>query len=261
MDTTPPVRYDVRDAIATLTMDRPDSRNALSDELLDALLENLERARQDPEVRCVVLASSHERVFSAGGNLAAFADERPIIEKYEGMRRFPEVFTTIGALGKPVLCAVNGFALAGGLGLVLACDLVIAKESAQLGAPEVMIGAFPFMISALIKRNVGRIRANELMLLGERISATEAERLGIVNRVVPDEEFEATVGEWAHKLAAKSPLLIKLGKDAVERQWDMPLPEALDYLRAQLVLAMSTEDLHEGVSAFFEKREPTWKGR
>jgi enoyl-CoA hydratase len=261
MEHTPAVRYEVEAGVATLTMDRPDSRNALSDELLDALLERFERARRDPGVRCVVLASSHDRVFSAGGDLAGFSDERPLIEKYQGMRRFPELFTTIGGLGKPVLCAVNGYALAGGLGLVLACDLVIAKESARLGAPEVMIGAFPFMISALIKRNLGRIRANELMLLGEQITATEAEALGIVNRATPDADFDAVVAEWAEKLATKSPLLLKLGKDAVERQWDMALPDALDYLQTQLVLAMSTEDLHEGVSAFFAKRDPVWKGR
>lgn len=261
MDTTPPVRYDASAGIATLTLDRPDTRNALGDDVIDALLAALERARDDVEVRCVVLASSHERVFSAGGNLAAFSDERPIVEKYQGMGRFPQLFKTLGRLGKPVLCAVNGYALAGGLGLVLACDLVVAKESARFGAPEVMIGAFPFMISSLIKRNVGRIRANELMLLGEQFSAAEAAELGIVNRVVPDDDFDAFVAEWARKLADKSPLLMKLGKDAVERQWDMPLDDALDFLRGQLVLALSTEDLQEGVRAFFEKRDPVWKGR
>lgn len=256
-----PVRYDVAGGVATLTMDRPDNRNALGDDMLDALLASFERARDDADVRCVVLASSHDKVFSAGGNLAGFTDERPLIEKYHGMGRFPRLFRLLGGLGKPVICAANGYVLAGALGMALACDLVIAKESARFGAPEITVGAFPFMISALIKRNVGRLKANELMLMGEQLSATEAAGLGLVNRVVPDEEFDATVADWAGRLAARSPLIMRLGKDAIERQWDMPRDEAVDYLQGQLALAFATDDLREGVSAFFDKREPRWTGR
>jgi enoyl-CoA hydratase/carnithine racemase len=117
------------------------------------------------------------------------------------------------------------------------------------------------MIMALIYRNVPRKRANELLLLGERWSAQEALTAGIVNKVVPAEEFDAAVAEWAGKLAAKSPLIMRLGKEAMRRQLDMPLEDALDYLRAQLTLALSTEDIVEGVTAFFEKRDPVWKGR
>jgi enoyl-CoA hydratase len=117
------------------------------------------------------------------------------------------------------------------------------------------------MIMALIYRNVPRKKANELLLLGERWSAQEALQAGIVNRVVPEPDFEAAVAEWAGRLAGKSPVIMRLGKEAMRRQLDMPLDEALDYLRAQLTLAMSTEDIVEGVSAFFEKREPQWKGK
>jgi enoyl-CoA hydratase len=117
------------------------------------------------------------------------------------------------------------------------------------------------MIMALIYRNVPRKKTNELLLLGERISAQEAREAGIVNRVVPDDRFQATVDEWAGKLASKSPAIMRLGKEAMYRQQDMPLADALDYLRAQLALALSTEDIVEGVTAFFEKREPVWKGR
>jgi len=123
------------------------------------------------------------------------------------------------------------------------------------------VGTFPFMIMALIYRNVPRKKANELLLLGERWSAHEALAAGIVNRVVPAEQFEQAVAEWAGKLASKSPVIMRLGKEAMRRQLDMPLEDALDYLRAQLTVAMSTEDIVEGVSAFFEKREPQWKGR
>ncbi len=131
----------------------------------------------------------------------------------------------------------------------------------RFGTPEINVGVFPFMIMALIYRNVGRKKTNELLLLGEQISAEEAERIGIVNRVVPADEFDAFVADWARKLASKSPVLMRLGKDAMFRQMDMPLADALDYLKAQLAIELSTEDAIEGVTAFFEKREPVWKGR
>ncbi|KLL11283.1 MULTISPECIES: enoyl-CoA hydratase/isomerase family protein [Protofrankia] len=256
------VRYEVDDhGVALVTLDHPQTRNALSDELLDDLLGALEEAKTDTGVRVAVLTSSHERIFSAGGNLKAFADDRPTITKYTGLDRFPRLFKLIGALGKPVICAANGDVLAGAFGLALACDLVIAKESVRFGCPEINVGAFPFMISALIYRNVGRLKANELMLLGELISASEARDLGIVNTVVPDAEFDDTVRAWARKLASKSPLLIRLGKDAINATRDLALGEALDVLQAQLALAFTTEDLVEGVRAFREKRAPEWKMR
>ena len=152
--------------------------------------------------------------------------------------------------------------LAGALGIALACDLIVAKESATFGTPEINVGAFPFMIMALIYRNVPRKKTNELLLLGDRIDAREAERIGIVNKVVAGGGVRgARCDEWAVKLASKSPVIMRLGKDAMYRQLDMPFEDALDYLRSQLSLAMTTEDIVEGVQAFFEKREPKWKGR
>jgi 3-hydroxypropionyl-coenzyme A dehydratase len=256
------LRYEVADTgVATIAMDQPDTRNALSDELLGDLIAAFEAARDDEAVRCVVLASTHATTFSAGGNLGGFAAEVPLIHKHVATERFPRLFTLIGELGKPVICAANGHCLAGALGLALACDLVVASEAATFGTPEINVGLFPFMITALIVRNVPRKKATELMLLGERIDAAEAQRIGIVNRVVAADEFGAAVGEWARRLAGKSPALMKLGKDALWRQGDMTLEDALDYLRAQLTIAFSTEDIQEGVKAFFEKREPQWKGR
>jgi len=255
------VSYSVADRVATVAMNRPEARNALSDQLLDDLIAALTAARDDDGVRCVVLTSTHEKVFSAGGDLGGFASEQPLMTKHFATDRFPRLFHLIGELGKPTICAANGHVLAGALGLALCCDLIVAKDSATFGTPEINVGVFPFMIMALIYRNVPRKKTTELLLLGERIDAREAERIGIVNRVVAPDEFEAAVSDWAHKLAAKSPVLMRMGKDAIYRQMDMAFEDALDYLRSQLTIAFSTDDIQEGVKAFFEKRDPEWTGR
>ncbi len=256
------VSYDVAaNGVATIAMNRPEARNALSDQLLDDLIAALSAARDDDAVRCVVLTSTHEKVFSAGGDLGAFAAEAPLVQKFFATDRFPRLFHLIGELGKPTLCAANGHVLAGALGLALACDLIVASEKATFGTPEINVGVFPFMIMALLDRNLGRTKTTELLLLGERIDAREAERIGIVNRVVAPEAFDAAVAEWSESLARKSPVLMRMGKDAMFRQQDMAFEDALAFLRAQLTIAFSTEDIQEGVKAFFEKREPEWKGR
>ncbi len=256
-----PVLYGVASGVATLTLNDPATRNSLSAELVSGLLDGLRRAREDDSVRCVVLASSHEKVFSSGANLGGFSVDVPLVHKHFATDGLLGLLKLIGAFPKPTICAARGHVLAGALGIALACDLVLASEQATFGTPEINVGVFPFMIMALIYRNVPRKKVNELLLLGERQSAQQALAAGIVNKVVPDAEFDAAVADWAGKLAAKSPLIMRLGKEAMRRQLDMPLEDALDYLRAQLSLALSTEDVVEGVSAFFEKREPQWKGR
>ena len=256
------VQFEVSDAgVATIALDQPETRNALSDEVLDDLIAAFERARDDEVVRCVVLTSTHEKVFSSGGNLAGFAADVPLVHKHFGTDRFPRLFRLIGELGKPTICAANGHVLAGALGLALACDLIVARDGVRFGTPEINVGVFPFIIMALIYRNVPRKKATELLLLGEQISAQEAERLGFVNRVVAADEFDGVVREWAEKLASKSPVLMRLGKDALFRQQDMALADALEFLHAQLTIAFSTEDIQEGVKAFFEKRDPVWTGK
>ena len=255
------IQYAAADGVATIAFDDPETRNALSDELLHELLDALRAAKADDEVRVLVLTSTHDKVFSAGGNLGGFAADVPVAHKYLGVNAFIDVFREIGQLGKPSIVAANGHVLAGSLGIALACDLIIAKDTAGFGTPEINVGLFPFMIMALIYRNVPRKKTTEMLLLGERLTADEARAAGIVNKVVPAEEFEAAVADWAGKLASKSPLVMRLGKDAMWRQLDMPLMDALDYLRSQLTIELETEDAIEGVTAFFEKREPKWKGR
>jgi 3-hydroxypropionyl-coenzyme A dehydratase len=256
------IRYEAGDnGVATITLDDPETRNALSEELLDELIDAFRAAKGDDAVRVVVLTSSHEKVFSSGANLGGFGADAPTVHKHFASDRFPTLFKLIGELGKPSIVAANGHVLAGSLGIALACDLIVAKEGAGFGTPEINVGLFPFMIMALIYRNVPRKKTNEMLLLGERLTAEEAREAGIVNTVVPAEEFDAAVAEWAERLASKSPLIMRLGKDAMWRQMDMPLADALDYLRSQLTIELSTADAIEGVTAFFEKREPEWKGR
>ncbi len=256
------LRYEVAPTgVATITLDRPETRNALSDGVLDELLAAFAAARDDDAARCVVLTSSHDTVFSSGGDLKGFASKEPLAHKHQGTDRFPRLFRAIGELGKPTLCAANGHVLAGALGLALACDLIVAREGARFGTPEINVGVFPFMIMALIYRNVPRKKTNELLLLGEQISAEEAERIGLVNRVVAAEEFDDAVAGWAERLAGKSPLLMRMGKDAMFRQQDMAFADALEFLRAQLTLAFATDDIQEGVNAFLERRDPVWTGR
>ena len=256
------IRYDVDErGVATVVLDDPPSRNALGDELLDELITRLEQAREDASVRVVVLTSADTRVFSSGGNLKAFADESPVIEKYAGLDRFPRLYELLDGLGKPSLCAANGDVLAGAFGLALACDLIVARDGVRFGCPEINVGVFPFMISALIYRSVPRAAANELMMTGELITAAEALDLHIVNKVVPAGQFEAEVSRLAGLIASRSPLLMRLGKQALNASRDLARPDALNYLRGMLALAFTTGDIREGVAAFREKREPRWHGR
>src|SRR3954453_15502268 len=255
------IAYEVAEGVATVTLNNPEKRNMLSGQMLAELVEAMKLARDSEQVRAVVLTGAGDKVFCAGPDLGGFAAEVPLVAKHFSSDLFLEFFRLMPRLGKPSLCAVNGHVLAGGMGLALSCDLVIAKEGATFGTPEINVGAFPYMIMAIIYRNVPRKKVNEMMLLGERLSAEEAVECGIANKAVPADEFDGAVADWATKLASKSPVLMRLGHDAMYRQQDMALDDALEFLRSQLSLTFSTEDIVEGVTAFFEKRDPKWKGR
>jgi enoyl-CoA hydratase/carnithine racemase len=255
------VSYEVADGVATVTLDNPEKRNMLSGQMLVELVDAMRTARDSGDVRAVVLTGAGDKVFCAGADLGGFAADASLVQKHFAGDLFLEFFRLMPRLGKPSLCAANGHVLAGGMGLALSCDLLIAKEGATFGTPEINVGAFPYMIMAVIYRNVPRKKVNEMMLLGERLSAEQAVEYGLANKVVPAGEFDDAVADWAGKLASKSPILMRLGHDAMYRQQDMALDDALDFLRSQLSLTLSTEDIVEGVTAFFEKREPQWRGR
>ena len=254
------VIYEVSDGVATVTLNDPEKRNRLSQEMLTQLVAAIKRAGEDDDARAVVLTGAG-RAFCAGADLGGFGSDAPPIAKHFGTDLFLEYFRLMPRLGKPTLCAANGHVVAGGMGLALSCDLVIAREGADFWTPEINIGAFPYMIMALIYRNVPRKKVNEMMLLGERVTGDDLLAYGLANKIVPEEEFDDAVADWAGRLAAKSPVLMRLGHDAMYRQQDMALDDALEYLRSQLSLTFTTEDIVEGAQAFFEKREPSWKGR
>ena len=254
------VLYEVSDGVATVTLNDPEKRNRLSGEMLGQLVAAIRRARDDADAKAVVLTGAG-KAFCAGADLGGFGSEAATIQKHFGTDLFLEYFRLMPRLGKPTLCAANGHVVAGGMGLALSCDLVIAKEGADFWTPEINIGAFPYMIMALIYRNVPRKKVNEMMLLGDRVSGNDLVACGLANKVVPEDEFDDAVADWAGRLASKSPVLMRLGHDAMYRQQDMALDDALEYLRSQLSLTFTTEDIVEGAQAFFEKREPNWKGR
>jgi enoyl-CoA hydratase/carnithine racemase len=174
---------------------------------------------------------------------------------------FVEMFMAMHALGKPIVAMVNGHALAGGMGLMVGCDLVVASEAAEVGTTEINLGLWPMMITAEIVRSIGRKKALELMMTGERLPAREAERIGLVNRVVPADKLEEETMALASKLASKSPAAMRLGLRAFYDTQDLDLLPALQHLQGQLGAVLATEDAAEGIAAFLQKREPVWKGK
>lgn len=259
---TDEVRYDVRGKAAWLTINRPEQRNAMNDAVIEGLLAGLEGAAADPSVRVVVVTGAGDRAFCAGGDLTStMSPGEGRVHQHERRGRIADLLVALGRHPQPVIARVNGAALAGGFGLMLGCDLVVAAEDAQLGTPEIDLGLWPYMISAVIIRNVPRKIALEMMLTGRRFTATEAERWGMVNRVAPREELDAAVGELVDELASKSPLILGLGKQSLARAQDMSLEDALAYMQSMLTVNLESEDVAEGVSAFLQKRAPQWKGR
>ncbi|MCU0695786.1 MAG: enoyl-CoA hydratase-related protein [Myxococcaceae bacterium] len=254
------VRYEVEGGTARLTIDREAARNALSPAVVQQLIEALSRAEADAAVRCVVLTGAGSRVFCAGGDLGGMSGDG-FLSAHDGRRAYGLLLQKFQQVKKPTVARVNGHALAGGLGLVLACDLAVATADAGFGTPEIDRGLFPMMLMALLQRHLGRKRALELVLTGERITAARALEWGLVNRVVPAAELDFATGALAASLAGKSQAILALGRRAFFTAEDLPLGQAVEFLASQLSLNILSEDAAEGVTAFLEKRPAKWNDR
>jgi enoyl-CoA hydratase/carnithine racemase len=255
------VRYEVVGSVARVTIDRPERRNAMSFGVMQGLQESLAAAKADDAVRVLVLTGAGEKAFCAGADLGSGGIADGASAAHEGRGVLAEVFRDMWALGKPTIARVRGYALAGGFGLALACDFVVAADDAQFGTPEVNVGLWPYMITVPLVRSMPPKRVLELMMTGRRVDAAEAERIGFVTRVVPVVELDAAVDELAATLASKSPLILRWGRESFYRTLDMDPDDALAYLQAMLTITSASEDTAEGVAAFAEKRAPEWKGR
>lgn len=247
--------------VATVTLNRPEQRNPLSAGMLHDLMAAFRWSQETNAIKVVVLTGAGDRTFSAGADLSSFDAATPELERHRGRRAFVDLFLLMSELGKPIVGRINGHALAGGFGLAASCDLLVAVDAATFGTPEINVGVWPMMIQAVLSRNLPRKVLLEMLMLGDRWTATQLQSIGFVNRVVTHDQLDATVNEITDKLGKKSPAVMRLGRDAFYRQQDMEFRAALDYLQAQFELVTLTEDSKEGVLAFFEKREPDFKGR
>lgn len=257
----PEVLYTRDGPVARITINRPERRNAMSFGVMAGLREHLAAARADDDVRVVVLTGAGDRAFCAGADLGGIAGDGGAVAAHDGRGLLAQVFRDLWACGKPTIARVRGYALAGGFGLALACDVVIAADDAVFGTPEVDVGLWPYMITVPMLRSMPPKRVLELQMTGRRVDAAEAERIGFVTRVVPADRLDAAVDELAATLAAKSPLVLRWGRDAFYRVLEMPADAALDHLQAMLSVHTLAEDAAEGIAAFTEKRPPRWRGR
>lgn len=245
--------------VARITLNRPDKRNPIGPQTIGELIHALAAAKQDPDIRVIVLTGAG-KAFSAGGDLSMLAggsDADSDVAPGSLTALFPAMHST----GKPIIAMVNGHALAGGMGLMVACDLVVASDKATIGTTEIRVGLWPMMITAEIVRNIGRKKTLEMMLTGDRISAEEALRIGLVNRVVPHDELEAETMKLAGELAERSSAVIAKGLCAFYETQDQDLAPALEVLEGKLAEVLALEDAREGLMAFLQKRTPVFKGR
>ncbi|WP_067491663.1 enoyl-CoA hydratase/isomerase family protein [Actinomadura hibisca] len=264
MDET--ILYEVADRVARITLNRPQARNSLNDQMIDELLAALARAGEDDGVRVIVLTGAGDRAFCAGadlGGLGAKQEAGGSVADADAIRESGpfRLFTAFPKIGKPVIARLGGHAVAGGLGLAAACDLVVAADDVKLATPEVNVGLWPMMIMAIINRNVAPKHAFRLYYTGERITAAEGREIGLVTEVVPRAELDARVDALARTIAAKSPIGLRKGREAFFAIEGRPLEDQVEHLLGELVGLAATEDAREGITAFLERREPDFQGR
>ena len=254
------VRYEAAEGRVTITIDEPERRNPMSVATMHGLRDAVLQAVADPEVRVLVFTGAGDKAFSAGGDLSGgFVDDPIGLHRERGM--LADLFRAMRRGGKPTVARVNGHALAGGFGLALACDIVICVDDAKLGVPEIDVGLWPMMITAVVASSMPRRAALELMMTGRIISPSEALALGAISRVVSREDLDRVVDETVEALLAKSPAILAMGRDAFYATADLGFDAALDRLQAGLTGVALAEDSREGVRAFVEKRSARWTGR
>jgi enoyl-CoA hydratase/carnithine racemase len=252
--------YDVKDRVAQFTINREERRNAISLEMIRSFRDRLKEADRDEAVGAVCITGAGDKVFCAGADLGvtlAGGEE----DRLAGPKSYAILLKEMAKFPKPLLARINGPCLAGGMGLMLACDMVIARDDTYFRLPEVNVGIFPMMVGALLYRNLPRKKAMDLVLTGRRIPAIEAERLGMVSRAVAPHRLDGEVEETLRQLTAKSPMGTRLGKEAFSTMSDMPFEAAMDYLCDALIKVVSTKDAAEGMRAFMEKRAPRFTGQ
>lgn len=257
------ITTEIKDRVATITLSREERRNTISPTMMAELLDAFKKYDDDPSVVTLVLTGAGNKVFCAGADFAeSMGTTASFLDRYEGQRNFTELFKIIRGLKKPLVGRINGHALGGGLGLAAACDIVIAADDCHFGTPEINVGLFPYIIMATLLRFTSTPkRLLELMLTGERVTASEAQELGLVNYVIPREQLDAKVDEITQKIATKSPAILRLGRRAFYTMRDMEYDKALEYLASMLAVNTMAEDVTEGIAAFLEKRQPQWKGK
>ncbi len=249
--------YKVENRIAYLTINREAKRNSISADVTRLFFQYLDQAEQDDEVRAICVTGAGDKAFCSGADLggAVAGSDRDSFQEYA------DLLKRIANYPKPTVAKVNGYCLAGGTGFMLACDIVIASDTAKFGTPEVNVGLFPMMIGSLIFRNVLKKKAMEMCLLGEKLTAPQALEMGMVTRVVPQDQLDANVDGVLKNLASKSPIGMKIGKEAFYKASEMPFEEAVDFLSGKIREVAGTDDAKEGITAFIEKREPNFTGK
>lgn len=253
--------YEKSEGIATITLNRPEALNAFSREVVDEILQALQDVMNDENVRVVVLTGAGEKAFSAGADIKSMIG-MTVLKARELSLMGEKLCLALENLEKPVIAALNGYALGGGLEVAMSCDLRIASENARMGQTEINIGLIPgWGGTQRLTRLIGRTKAKELVFTGRMIDAKTAEQLGIINMAVPHDKFKETVRQFALDLVSKAPVAVRVAKALINKGADISLDSALALEREGFGVVASTEDLKEGVSAFTEKRKPVFKGK
>jgi enoyl-CoA hydratase/carnithine racemase len=252
------VRLSVTDGVALMSINRAERMNALSPDTIAQLVDAFATVKTCRAARVVVLRGEGDRAFCTGADLVKIDGDEEDIEHARGA--LGRLFLDMWSLGKPIIARVSGYALAGGFGLAMASDLVVASENSVFGTPEINVGLWPFMIMVPLLRSLPRKTALELMMTGRRVAAREAEQLGFVNEVVPVGELDTRVAALAAELASKPPEAMRLGRNAYYAVQDHDGRAVLAHLNEQLTIALGTDDAREGLAAFAEKRPPNWGG-